>query len=86
MTKADLKKSFGATVRGHRPRLAISQETLAERAELPRTYVTDAPWSRCVYCEATGFRSLEFHHPAIELLLDAAELARRRLCTSEGRP
>jgi CheY-like chemotaxis protein/DNA-binding XRE family transcriptional regulator len=41
MTKADVKKSFGAAVRAHRLRLGFSQETLAERAELHRTYVTD---------------------------------------------
>jgi CheY-like chemotaxis protein len=41
MTKADVKSEFGAAVRAHRQRLGISQETLAERAELHRTYVTD---------------------------------------------
>jgi len=41
MTTADVKKEFGAAVRAHRLRLGISQESLAERAELHRTYVTD---------------------------------------------
>jgi CheY-like chemotaxis protein/DNA-binding XRE family transcriptional regulator len=41
MTKADVKKEFGATIRAHRLRLGISQERLAERAALHRTYVTD---------------------------------------------
>src|SRR5690349_20856564 len=41
MTTPDVKKEFGAAVRAHRLRLGISQETLAERAELHRTYVTD---------------------------------------------
>lgn len=41
MTKTNVKKEFGAAVRAHRLRLGISQETLAERAQLHRTYVTD---------------------------------------------
>ncbi len=41
MTKANVKKEFGAAVRAYRLRLGISQETLAERAELHRTYITD---------------------------------------------
>ena len=41
MTKSSVKKEFGAAVRAYRQQLGISQETLAERAELHRTYVTD---------------------------------------------
>jgi CheY-like chemotaxis protein/DNA-binding XRE family transcriptional regulator len=41
MTKVNVRKEFGATVRAHRLRLGLSQETLAERARLHRTYVTD---------------------------------------------
>jgi CheY-like chemotaxis protein/DNA-binding XRE family transcriptional regulator len=41
MTQMDVKKEFGAAVRAHRLRLGMSQEALAERAELHRTYVTD---------------------------------------------
>lgn len=41
MTKSNVKKEFGAAVRAFRKRLGISQEALAERAELHRTYVTD---------------------------------------------
>ena len=41
MTIPDVKKEFGASVRAHRLSLGISQEALAERAELHRTYVTD---------------------------------------------
>jgi len=41
MTTVDVKKEFGAAIRAHRRRLGISQEALAERAELYRTYVTD---------------------------------------------
>jgi len=41
MTGLDARKQFGAAVRARRLRLGLSQETLAERAELHRTYVTD---------------------------------------------
>ena len=41
MTTLDVRKEFGAAVRAHRLRLGMSQEALAERAELHRTYVTD---------------------------------------------
>ncbi|HVV70554.1 MAG TPA: helix-turn-helix domain-containing protein, partial [Verrucomicrobiae bacterium] len=36
-----MRKEFGAAIRAHRLRLGMSQEALAERAELHRTYVTD---------------------------------------------
>lgn len=39
--ESDLKKRFGATVRTYRQRLAISQEELAWRAEMHRTYLAD---------------------------------------------
>ena len=41
MQKVDVKKSFGTSVKAWRKRLGISQEELAERAELHRTYVSD---------------------------------------------
>jgi CheY-like chemotaxis protein/DNA-binding XRE family transcriptional regulator len=41
MAAVDVKKEFGAAVRAHRLRLGFSQEALAERAELHRTYITD---------------------------------------------
>jgi CheY-like chemotaxis protein/DNA-binding XRE family transcriptional regulator len=41
MSKTDIKREFGAAVRAHRLRLGLSQESLAERADLHRTYVTD---------------------------------------------
>ncbi len=41
MQKVDVKKIFGTSVRAWRKRLGISQEELAERAELHRTYVSD---------------------------------------------
>ena len=41
MTSIDVKKIFGASVRGFRKLLGISQEELAERAALHRTYVSD---------------------------------------------
>jgi len=39
--KVDIKKAFGTSVKAWRKRLGISQEVLAERAELHRTYVSD---------------------------------------------
>jgi two-component system response regulator len=39
--KVDVKKSFGTSVKTWRKRLGISQEELAERADLHRTYVSD---------------------------------------------
>lgn len=41
MQNIDVKKEFGASVRAWRKHLAISQEALAERAELHRTYISD---------------------------------------------
>ena len=41
MEKLDLKKLFGAEVKRRRNELGISQEELAERANLHRTYVSD---------------------------------------------
>jgi len=38
---ADAQKIFGASVRAHRSQLGISQEELAWRANLHRTYVCD---------------------------------------------
>jgi two-component system response regulator len=37
----DVKKEFGAVIKTRRTRLGLSQEALAERADLHRTYVTD---------------------------------------------
>ena len=41
MNKSDVKKKFGNSVKVLRGRLGISQEVLAERAGLHRTYVSD---------------------------------------------
>lgn len=41
MSRNDIKKSFGAAVRQRRGRLGISQEELAGRAGLHRTYISD---------------------------------------------
>ena len=41
MGKHDVKKQFGAAVRFHRDHLGISQEELAGRAGLHRTYISD---------------------------------------------
>ena len=40
-TKTDIKKRFGAAVQKRRYELGISQEALAERAGLHRTYIGD---------------------------------------------
>jgi transcriptional regulator with XRE-family HTH domain len=37
----DLKKSFGASVKFWRNQLGISQEALAERSDMHRTYICD---------------------------------------------
>jgi len=37
----DLKKEFGSVIKAKRNQLGLSQEALAERADLHRTYVTD---------------------------------------------
>jgi CheY-like chemotaxis protein/DNA-binding XRE family transcriptional regulator len=39
--KVDIKKLFGSSVKVHRNHLGLSQEELAERAELHRTYISD---------------------------------------------
>src|SRR5439155_20330164 len=41
MATLDVRKKFGAAVRVYRLRLGFSQEALAKRAELHRTYITD---------------------------------------------
>lgn len=37
----DIKKTFGLNVRKYRTNLGISQEALAEKAGLHRTYISD---------------------------------------------
>lgn len=41
VAKTDLKRKFGAVVRDWRNQLGVSQEELAERADLHRTYISD---------------------------------------------
>ncbi|MGC9941578.1 MAG: response regulator [Verrucomicrobiota bacterium] len=41
MTKSEITRRFGTSVKGWRNQLGISQEELAERADLHRTYVCD---------------------------------------------
>ena len=41
MQNVDVKKIFGASVKAWRKRLGFSQEELAERSELHRTYISD---------------------------------------------
>ena len=40
-TKTDIRTRFGLAIKQRRQELGISQEALAERAELHRTYVAD---------------------------------------------
>lgn len=73
MTKPNVKKEFGATVRAYRQRLGISQETLAERAQLHRTYVTDVE---------RGARNLSLE--SISRLARALDLSISSLFSSPG--
>jgi CheY-like chemotaxis protein/DNA-binding XRE family transcriptional regulator len=41
MLATEQKKEFGAAIKSERTRLGLSQESLAERADLHRTYITD---------------------------------------------
>ena len=68
MPAIDVKKMFGASVRGWRNHLGISQEKLAERAELHRTYVSDVErGARNVSLESIGrlARALEISVSAL---------------------
>lgn len=68
MRKIDVKKVFGAAVRVWRNQLGISQEELAERADLHRTYVSDVErGSRNVSLENIErlARALEISVPAL---------------------
>ena len=64
----DVKKMFGAAVRGWRNHLGISQEKLAERANLHRTYISDVErGARNVSLESIGrlARALEISVSAL---------------------
>ena len=75
MGKADSKKLFGASVRVWRSRLGISQEELAERADLHRTYISDVE---------RGARNLTLE--SIERLAQALEVSVPALLTYSREP
>jgi CheY-like chemotaxis protein/DNA-binding XRE family transcriptional regulator len=84
----DFKKMFGATVRGWRNRLGISQEKLAERANLHRTYVSDVErGTRNVSLESIGrlARALEISISALFPQLEAHGRKRHILGNGHGR-
>lgn len=64
MFAGNLKRSFGKAIRNNRAKLGISQEELADRAGLHRTYVSDVE---------RGVRNLSLE--SIEKLADALELS-----------
>ena len=64
MTIGDLKRLFGTAIKGKRSELGISQEELADRAGLHRTYVSDVE---------RGARNLSLE--SIEKLAHALELS-----------
>src|SRR6188508_3072641 len=64
MTIGDLKQLFGTAIKGKRSELGISQEELADRAGLHRTYVSDVE---------RGARNLSLE--SIEKLAHALELS-----------
>jgi CheY-like chemotaxis protein len=64
MTIGDLKRLFGTAIKGKRAELGISQEELADRAGLHRTYVSDVE---------RGARNLSLE--SIEKLAHALELS-----------
>src|ERR1700760_1080977 len=68
MTVGDLKHLFGAAIRTKRAELHISQEELADRAGLHRTYISDVE---------RGARNLSLE--SIEKLAGALELSICRL-------
>jgi len=66
--KIDVKKSFGVAVRARRKQLGISQEELAERSDLHRTYVSDVErGSRNVSLENIARLALALELPIAEL-------------------
>ena len=71
--KIDVKKSFGETVKKLRNHLGISQENLAERADLHRTYISDVE---------RGSRNLSLQN--IERLAHALEVSVSALFDSQS--
>lgn len=84
----DVKKMFGAAVRSRRNLLGISQEKLAERADLHRTYVSDVErGTRNVSLESIGrlARALEISVSALFPLPEANHRKKDILGNGHGR-
>jgi CheY-like chemotaxis protein/DNA-binding XRE family transcriptional regulator len=84
----DVKKKFGATVRGWRNHLGISQEKLAERADLHRTYISDVErGARNVSLESIErlARALEISVSALFPLPEADDLKKHLPGNGHGR-
>jgi CheY-like chemotaxis protein len=78
------KKSFGCSVKACRKQLGISQEELAERADLHRTYVSDVErGTRNLSLQSIGrlARALE---TSVASLFPQSELPRERPVTGSG--
>ena len=85
MLTIDVKKVFGVSVRGRRNHLGISQEELAERANLHRTYVSDVErGTRNLSLDSIGrlARALEV---SISALFPQPELPNGRTTADNGR-
>jgi CheY-like chemotaxis protein/DNA-binding XRE family transcriptional regulator len=84
----EIRKSFGATARIWRDRLGISQEELAERAGLHRTYVSDIErGARNVSLESINKLASALEIPIATLFAEAqgaADLAASQPPTTEG--
>ena len=72
--KSDILTRFGQTVRKRRMEMNLSQEALAERANLHRTYVADIE---------RGVRNVSLKN--IEKLARALDLSISGLCTGIGK-
>ncbi len=68
MQSADVQKGFGAEVKRRRIQLGISQEKLAERANLHRTYVSDVEAGKRNPSLASIQRLTHVIHDGIEAL------------------
>jgi len=71
--KFDVKKEFGVAIRSRRKQLGFSQEVLAERAGLHRTYVSDVE---------RGSRNVSLEN--IKRLADALEVSVATLFQSQS--
>ena len=88
MPVIDVKKMFGSAVRGWRNHLGISQEKLAERADLHRTYVSDVErGTRNVSLVSIGrlARALEISVSALFPLPEANHRKKHILGNGHGR-